>query len=225
MLEYVREKYYDDAYFKRHYHNVSYFIYGIHMYAYYLAYEKGCIEMHEEPWKILLALAHMPRIPPYEKVFKKYENVILSGGEWNTKHHAHEGYWLADMVMFDRDLRYMEREWEIKQRTSNNAAFEVPTNDSVMAESSSSHLLTPPSVNSKSPEYHVTTPPEYTPASPIYTPASPIYTPASPVYTPAPPPPYYSPENHAPYTNFEWMSSDSDYIPGASYETGDSRRN
>lgn len=217
MLEYVIEKFYDDAYFKRNYHDVNYFIYGINMYAHYLAYTKGCTIMLEEPWRILLALAHLPLGSKYDKLFMKYEHVITKEGKWNMKHHFYEGYWLADMKTFDRDLRYIEREWEIKQRTSNNAAFEIPINNSAMVESSSSHLLTPPYVYTTSQQH---TPP----ASTTYTPSSPTYTPASPTYTPGQPPPYYSPNILQAYSNFDRRSSDSDYVPDASYETNDSRR-
>lgn len=182
MLEFVRDTYYDAAYFKRHYHTIAFFIQGIHLYAKFLV-SQGRREMRTDPWKILLTLIHLPRIPKYENLFRKYEDVLLNENEWNKHEHVHEGVWIADMLTFVGDLYYAEKTWERNLESTSNATIEVPITDSLMSEASSSHHIIPSSVRSTSPEYTPTTPKDNTskarsnplkevPPSPEYSPMS-----------------------------------------------------
>ncbi|XP_021728480.1 uncharacterized protein LOC110695573 [Chenopodium quinoa] len=80
-------------------------------------YEKDGEEfLTQQPWMVLLALAHLPKTKKYQPRFDKYGDVIKEDGMWNEKHH-HEGKWLATMSSPKRDLHYVERKDEPRRKS------------------------------------------------------------------------------------------------------------
>lgn len=47
----------------------------------------------EEPYRVLLALIHLPEPPKYQTLYDKYANVVLPNAGWNKKNHECHGVW------------------------------------------------------------------------------------------------------------------------------------
>ena len=115
-IDQMRHQYFDIHYLKDSGVSVSEFMTGICTLALTLCEKYGEEALTQQPWMVLLALAHLPRIKKYQPLFDKYGDVIKEDGTmWNEKHH-HEGKWLATMSSLKRDLHYVERKYEPKRK-------------------------------------------------------------------------------------------------------------
>ena len=94
---------------------VSDFMTGICTLALTLYEKFGEEVLTQQPWMVLLALAHLPRVEKYQPLFDKYVDLIKENRMWNEKHH-HEGKWLASMSSLKRDLYYVERKCDLEEK-------------------------------------------------------------------------------------------------------------